>query len=71
MVLGWRIGGDMRFLRAPTPSVIISMTPQEAAMWCMGGSELWGAAPNDDGVYYCLREGKWIKVIVVERGETE
>ena len=62
----------MRFLIAPKYSATVVMTPQECAAYTLGGGEVFGAAPNgQEGVYYWLREGRWIKVLVEEAGEVE
>ena len=62
----------MRFLVVPKVSAVVVMTPQECAAYMLGGTEVFGASPNgQEGVYYWLREGRWIKVIVKEIGEVE
>ena len=58
----------MIFLTPPEKvDAVIQMKAHEASAFFLGGSEVVGPAQDGtEGIYYWLREGKWLMVEVVE-----
>ena len=57
----------MIFIKTPKKiDAVIRMVPHEAAALFLGGAEVVGPAEDGpEGIYYWLREGRWLMVEVV------
>ena len=61
-------GESVKFLKVPEKiDAVIQMKPFEASAFFLGGAELVGPAQDaPEGIYYWLRDGRWLMVEVVE-----